>query len=39
MYYSGIDPMTGERVFVERSLKKRNWMKQNIVGLKSPDYD
>lgn len=39
MYYSRIDPLTGEKVFVEKSLKKRNWMKQNIVGLRSEDYD
>ncbi|MCX7813475.1 MAG: YgiQ family radical SAM protein [Pseudothermotoga sp.] len=35
MYYSGVDPMTGEEVFVEKSLKKRNWMKQNITGSNS----
>ncbi|AJC74246.1 hypothetical protein AJ81_08680 [Pseudothermotoga hypogea DSM 11164 = NBRC 106472] len=35
MYYSGIDPLTGEEVFVEKSLKKRNWMKENIVGPKA----
>jgi uncharacterized radical SAM protein YgiQ len=34
MYYSGIDPLTNEDVFVEKSLKKRNWMKENIVGSK-----
>jgi hypothetical protein len=34
MYYSGINPITNEDVFVERSLKKRNWMKENIVGSK-----
>lgn len=32
MYYSGVDPMTNEEVFVERSLRKRNWMKENIVN-------
>ena len=35
MYYSGIDPLTNEEVFVEKSLKKRNWMKENIVGPKA----
>jgi len=30
MYYTGIDPITGEEVFVERSLKHRNKMKQNV---------
>ncbi len=34
MYYSEIDPLTNEEVFVEKSLKKRNWMKENIVGPK-----
>ncbi|MCD6550729.1 YgiQ family radical SAM protein [Thermotoga sp.] len=31
MYYSGIDPFTGERVYVERSLKVRNKMKENVL--------
>lgn len=32
MYYSGIDPITEEKVFVEKSLKVRNKMKENVVG-------
>lgn len=31
MYYSGIDPLTGEEVYVERSLKVRNRMKENVT--------
>ncbi|PLV59076.1 YgiQ family radical SAM protein [Thermotoga sp. KOL6] len=31
MYYSGIDPFTGERVHVERSLRVRNKMKENVL--------
>lgn len=31
MYYSGKDPITGEEIFVERSLKNRNKMKQNVI--------
>ncbi|MEJ5228581.1 MAG: YgiQ family radical SAM protein [Pseudothermotoga sp.] len=31
MYYSGVDPITNEEVFVERSLKVRNKMKQNLL--------
>ncbi|MGB9790368.1 YgiQ family radical SAM protein [Thermotoga caldifontis] len=37
MYYSGIDPLTGEEVFVERSLRKRNMMKENIVAKKDSE--
>ncbi|HAA82278.1 MAG TPA: YgiQ family radical SAM protein, partial [Thermotoga naphthophila] len=31
MYYSGLDPFTGEKVHVERSLKVRNKMKENVL--------
>jgi uncharacterized radical SAM protein YgiQ len=31
MYYSGIDPFTGEKVYVEKSLKVRNKMKENVL--------
>lgn len=33
IYYTGIDPYTNETVFVERSLKKRNLMKKNILNI------
>jgi uncharacterized radical SAM protein YgiQ len=31
MYYAGIDPLTGEEVYVERSLRSRNRMKENVL--------
>ncbi len=30
MYYTGIDPYTKEKVYVEKSLKKLSWFKENI---------
>ncbi len=31
MYYAGVDPLTGEQVYVEKSLKVRNIMKKNVT--------
>ncbi|SHH20395.1 YgiQ family radical SAM protein [Thermosipho atlanticus] len=31
IYYTGIDPYTNEKVFVERSLRNRNLMKKNVM--------
>ncbi|MBZ4649543.1 YgiQ family radical SAM protein [Thermosipho sp. (in: thermotogales)] len=33
IYYTGIDPFTNRKIFVERSLKKRNLMKKNILDI------
>jgi radical SAM superfamily enzyme YgiQ (UPF0313 family) len=32
MYYTGIDPVTGRRVFVERSLSGKRRQKEVVVG-------
>ncbi|WP_448375536.1 YgiQ family radical SAM protein [Fervidobacterium sp.] len=34
IYYSGIDPFTGEEIYVEKKDKLRNQFKENIVNLR-----
>ncbi|ANQ54359.1 hypothetical protein BG95_08055 [Thermosipho sp. 1063] len=33
IYFTGVDPYTNEKIFVERKLSKRNQMKKNIIHM------